>query len=168
MNRFSANHQLQESRTLAKHYVFHMPDLPDLSWDEVVSCMNYNVKEKIPHKTQENLGLVLHSCSNLPKILDVLDEFAILQPEKNPTAHLYISFSEKSKTFGWHKDFTEVIFWQAIGTTLFSVKQDDTVFKYELHPNDVIYIPKGMWHSTEPLTSRVGVSMGFDKVYKGL
>lgn len=76
--------------------------------------------------------------------------------------HTYISFTDKSETFGKHKDDVDVYFLNALGQTKFIVWEDDHEYEYHLEPGDLLYIPAGLWHSTEPLTPRVGLSYGIE------
>jgi ribosomal protein L16 Arg81 hydroxylase len=162
MNLFTADEQLAQCRSTGQHYKFHIYDLPRISWEEVFNCLSLNVKYDAPIKTSKNFGLVIHDTSMIVNVSKVLEEFSMLDKTVNSSAHLYISLTDSSETFGWHNDTSDVIFWQVIGKTLFSIKEKYKVLNYTLEVNDLIYIPKGVMHNTKPLTPRVGVSFGLD------
>ncbi|NBP00409.1 MAG: hypothetical protein EBU90_09850 [Proteobacteria bacterium] len=159
---FSQNLELLRAISTKRHLQSHIADLPAISWDDVVSCINENVCNENQITTLENFGIVLLDTGPLIKLRSVFRDFCNLNPKVPCSAHLYISLSSKSKTFGWHKDTSDVIFWQALGQTLFSVKEGSKIYEYELLTNDIIYIPAGVKHCTQPLTPRVGISLGID------
>ena len=149
------------SRNNKKHFWFHTNSIPLFDWNDVVSCLEYNVKNKIPIKSLENFGIVLHDTSCI-KITDyILSSYSKLDPQVSCSSHLYISMSSESKTFGWHKDVSDVLFWQVVGETIFSV-QEENKHTYILKPNDFLYIPRGVMHNTQPNSPRAGVSFGLD------
>ena len=50
----------------------------------------------------------------------------------------------------------DVYFWQIQGST----KWEFDSLSYILNPGDLIYVPRGVYHSVFPLTPRVGISFG--------
>lgn len=161
---FTDNLNLSSARMLKKHYKFNSNDLPQIEWIDIVDCINYNVIHNRQIVTLENFGLLLLDLNSLSKIKEVFLDFCKLEPKINCSAHLYISLSVRSKTFGWHKDQSDVIFWQALGKTHFSIKEEQILYEYILQPSDLIYIPAGIEHCTIPLTPRAGISLGIDYV----
>ena len=71
-------------------------------------------------------------------------------------AHLYFNITTKAKTFGKHKDTMDVYFWQCQGVTKWIIEDKEEVI---LNPGDLIFIPKGVYHTVIPLSPRLGVSM---------
>ena len=158
---FLENENLIKAKEKRFHYFFSFADLPLPTWDDVIRCLDYNVEHDIHLKHLENFGLVLHNTNSIKMIGDMLDNYSKLDLSLPSSSHLYISFCSKSKTFGWHKDNSDVLIWQIIGSTMFSVDQNG-IHTYCLKPNDFLYIPKGIMHNTNPLTPRVVVSFGLD------
>ena len=143
--------------------MFEDNSLPDITWDEIIFCLNHNVMndEYLNINVFRWFGIVLHKTEMHNSITDVLKEFSRLDDSKRAEAHIYISLTERSETFDWHVDDTEVIFWQAIGKTIFSVKEDNKIFEYELNKNSLVYLPRKIPHKTKPMTPRVGISLGY-------
>lgn len=156
---FISNNNLITSIKHKKHLLLK-ENLPKITWEDVIGCINSNVEKKQLIKVQDNFGIVLH-CVELENVQTILQYFHCLNPSKTPSAHMYISFSTQSKTFGWHKDDTDVMFWQAIGSTKFLLA-DNQIYEYNLEPNDLLYIPRQMQHCTIPNSPRVGISLGLD------
>jgi ribosomal protein L16 Arg81 hydroxylase len=152
-----------EKKNKQQHYFFSVKgEWLTLSWETVVNCLNFNIVNNLFVKELPNYGLVLHNYNNISIIKEILKEFSLLDVSASNSAHLYISFTEISNTFGRHKDTSDVLFWQSIGSTKWIIEEDNKFFTYILKPNDFIYVPKNMYHTVVPLTPRVGVSFGLD------
>lgn len=164
VDNFLNNENFLLARQNKKHFFLGNQKLDLISWDDVFWCLDYNVEKNRMIKALENFGLVIHDTRKLDKVQTVLQHFSELDSSVESTAHLYVSLTSQSKTFGWHTDTSDVLFWQVIGSTEFSINQEG-IHSYVLNPNDLLYIPKGISHNTRPLTPRVGVSMGLDYGY---
>lgn len=162
MNRFTQHCELQQARSSANCLKFTVANLPTLTWDCVLTCLNENVKYNRPLKVSQRFGIVIHDTTMNSAICDLIKEIGFLDSDLKSSAHLYVSLTDTAETFGWHKDTSDVIFWQAIGKTLFSVRQGYRIIDHILEPNDLLYIPRGIMHNTRPLTPRAGVSFGLD------
>lgn len=147
-------------RQEGRHYKFSAA-FPAVSWDEVFRCLDYSVKLDRPLRTSPNFGIVIHDVRASKTLTGVLGQFSQLDPSSSATAHLYVSLTGQAETIGWHKDTCDVIYWQAIGLTEFSV-DDSGIVRYTLAPGDAIYVPAGMMHDTKPLGPRCGVSLGLE------
>lgn len=158
---FIDNKNLVEARKNNNHFFLGKQKLLLPKWEDVIKCFDDNVVGNNHVNVLDSFGFVLYDCKSLPYVNEVLKSFSKLDPEINNSAHVYISMSSKAKTFGWHKDTSDVLFWQIIGETQFMVKEEK-VFSYNLNPNDMLYIPKGVMHNTVPNSPRVGISMGLD------
>jgi ribosomal protein L16 Arg81 hydroxylase len=151
-----------DARQNKNHCFFPMAATENISWDEIIECIDYNVSEDLYIRNLNKFAIILHDASVNSKIAKILAEYSKFEPAVPCTAHIYISLTKLSETFGWHKDFGDVVFWQAIGTTKFSVREKNQLYEYFMNPGDVIYIPRGILHNTEPQTPRVGISMGLE------
>lgn len=60
----------------------------------------------------------------------------------------------------FHEDICPQIHWNCIGVTEWNLKRNSGEnIKYILNPGDIIYIPKGMWHTVKSLVSpRAGIA----------
>lgn len=145
-----------------KHLKFTLPNIPEVSWDEIINCLDLNVQNNLYIKILKNFGIVIHNTEMIKQIYPVLEWFHAFNPDRPASAHAYISFSSQSETFGWHSDTSDVLFWQCIGSTMFSLLEAGKTISYKLEKNDLLYIPCGVKHSTSPLGPRVGISLGID------
>lgn len=150
------------NRLVNKHYYFSNSSLPAVSWDSVIDCLNYNVKKKLHIESLPNLGTVLYDCSVIPYITSLLNQFSELDNTVGATVHAYISFLENSHGSGRHKDTSDVLYWQAIGTTKWVIEDRGIMYYYTLQHNDLIYVPRDTYHTVTPVTPRVGISFGLD------
>ena len=50
--------------------------------------------------------------------------------------------------------------WNILGKTKWTVEGRQRVFEKVLEPGELIYVPRGMWHDTTPMSPRVGISFG--------
>lgn len=145
-----------------KHFVEHRPDFWLPTWDLVIRNLDANPEKAV--LVLDNLGVVVHEVC-LEEYAPILKVAAQLSEEYDGepvTAQTMISFSKLSKTYGKHVDDVDVYFLQAIGTTRFTVWEDGQEYVYDLNPSDMIYVPAGLYHSTQALTPRVGISYGVE------
>lgn len=139
----------------------------DLSWDNVIYNIDINTQENYSIKSLSNYGIVIHNIFNIEKVNIILDEIKKNNTNHNHfSAHMYISLSKKSKTFGKHKDCSDVWFWQCIGKTNWEVFENNQIYSYILDPGDFIYVPKNIFHNVIPMSPRVGISFGMDYSFK--
>jgi mannose-6-phosphate isomerase-like protein (cupin superfamily) len=111
-------------------------------------------------KVLDNFGFVTHNAELIEKVKSIRDNIHLKRPEEPIcSAHLYISLTSISSTFGWHKDTTDVFFVQLLGKMKWEIEND---YEYILTPGDMIYVEKSIWHNTIPITPRAGVSIGFE------
>jgi len=142
-----------------KHQFLGNSDFPRLTWDEVIFNFNKSVVNNLPYRTMNNFGFVTHDNKCNTKVCAVAEEIQKLFPTNEITAHLYVSLTEISNTFGRHNDLEPLFIWQCIGITRWYV-WDDKEYTYDLMPGDFLYIPARMDHNTKPITPRAAVSFG--------
>lgn len=130
------------------------------TWDEVIDLLDFSFHNNQPYKDSGNYGLVVHCAERIPSVLDVINQ---IKKEHEYClgidAHVYMSLSSKSKTFGRHNDNVDVFFWQVKGQTRWVVEGSQKVTT-TLNSGDIIYVPKGQYHDTRPLGPRFGISFG--------
>lgn len=143
-----------------KHCVFRNLDLNCPGWDEILNFLNKDAVSNKKIKTLDNLGFVYYDADRMPEVDRLLKAIQTLT-HRPCSAHCYISLLEISGTFGRHNDSSDVFFWQVQGRTHWTVEQEKT-YEYELLPNDLIYIPRFIFHTVRPLSPRAGISFGID------
>ena len=140
-----------------------MPDeLP--SWQEVLDDLSLNFTENAPTSpinVLDDLGFVTYRGERMPKVERIRQVVAKFDTSLPCSAHLYISLMSFSKTFGRHKDNTDVFYIQALGKTHWVIDEDGA-HEYDLIVGDMLFIPAEMFHTSQPLTPRVGLSIGLD------
>ena len=139
-----------------------------INWSEAL--INYNESFNNKNLVKSTLGgtfvdpcfsgfFASHEAHKIKKVSKVLKDYNL------KIAHLYFNIITKAKTFGKHRDPTDVWFWQCQGVTRWIVNVQDDITNtkdqeiIELNPSDLIYVPANVWHEVIPLTPRVGVSM---------
>ena len=158
---FLNNQDFINSKQNNKHFVFRNLNLTTPTWSEILENLNQTIVSKSKMKMLDNLGFVFFDAERMLSVNNVLTEIKKIT-DRPCTAHCYVSLLEISSTFGRHSDTSDVFFWQVQGNTLWRVEQGITTYEYKLSPNDLIYIPRFMFHDVLPLGPRAGISIGID------
>lgn len=161
MFKFLDDRDFINSRQNNKHFVFRNLDLTTPSWNEILENLNQTIVSKSKIKVLDNLGFVFFNAERMSSVNNLLTEIKKIT-DKSCTAHCYISLLEISNTFGRHNDTSDVFFWQVQGQTIWRVEQGATINEYKLSPNDLIYIPRFVFHEVTPIGPRAGISIGID------
>lgn len=74
-----------------------------------------------------------------------------------------ISLTTAERSTGKHCDNKDVVFWQCIGKTEWTVWYKEEEFVYILEPGDVIYIPRLTMHQVVSIEPRASISMALQK-----
>lgn len=157
---FLKDSEFLANRENRRHCVFRNLKLNPPTWDDILGCLNKDVVSNEKIKTLDNLGFVYYNADRMSEVSKLLKEIQTLT-DRQCSAHCYISLLEISGTFGRHNDSSDVFFWQVQGRTHWTVEQEKT-YEYELLPNDLIYIPRFIFHTVRPLSPRAGISFGID------
>jgi len=120
-----------------------------VNWNEAFLNFDKSVHSNNEIKFNYPGFFVSHEGQEIEKIKSVLKDLNC------NIAHLYFNITTKAKTFGRHNDTMDVYFWQCQGVTKWILDNDEVI----LNPGDLIYIPKGVYHTVVPLSPRLGVSM---------
>lgn len=147
-------------KELKEFYLFFQNQRYQITVDEI-----QNLKKRINSISTKSLpdyGIVLHNIFNIEEVEFILNEIKNNNPNYSYSAHAYVSLSKESKTFGKHKDGSDVWYWQCIGSTQWKIFEFNETISYILEPGDIIYVPRGIFHDVIPLSPRVGISFGLD------
>lgn len=147
-----------------KHYISKsycsIIDLP--SWEEVLQNVQNDIQENREIRHLNNLGLIAKNGHLIDKVDVLRKKIHSTRPEESVcTAHLFISLTKFSQTFGRHSDTTDVYYIQALGETEWEIEENNNKYNYILSAGDMIYIPKHLYHTPTPLGPRVGISVAF-------
>jgi len=142
------------------------------SWETILNefDLEYRIhlysENKDIFKYQDKLGFVCQKFDNIDVIKLFLSEISNTHHRIDQifTALAYISLSSESSTYGRHNDIMDVWCWQMTGYTLWKVEGRKRNFEKVLEPGELIYIPRGMWHDTKPITPRAGLSFGSEDI----
>lgn len=158
-----------QARDKEDFYFFGKVNVPIPTWNEILAEFDreYNIhlreyNTKI-FKQHERLAFVLHKAEAIPIVDDFLRALInshVIRKNQQATALAYISLSSESSTYGNHVDVMDVWCWQMQGRTFWRVEGKETVFEKILEPGELIYVPRGIWHYTQPITPRAGLSFG--------
>ena len=147
-----------------KHYISKsycsIIDLP--SWEEVLQNVQNDIEENRELRRLDNLGLIAKNGHLIDKVNALRMQIHKMRPEELVcTAHLFISLTKFSQTFGRHVDTTDVYYIQALGETAWEVEENNEKHNYILRAGDMLYIPKHLYHTPTPMSPRVGISIAF-------
>lgn len=169
MFEFLKSEEYLGAREHEDYYHFGYVDVPRPSWEEILLELDreYQIHLSTDYKdifkVQERLGYVLHEVQAIPIVNDFLSAISkhhSVRTNQHFTALAYISLSSESATYGRHNDVMDVWCWQMTGYTLWKVEGRRRDFEKVLEPGELIYVPRGMWHDTKPMTPRAGLSFG--------
>ena len=132
------------------------------TWNDVIENLNVSIENDWFVKYLDNFGFVTHNAEEMPLVNSLLKYISTLDPNVPSSAHCYFSLTKNANTFGRHNDPSDVFFWQIIGKTQWTVENPHNKIIHILEPNDLLFVPRGLWHDTKPLTARAGISFGLD------
>jgi hypothetical protein len=170
---FLHNEEYLGCRNNEDYFHFGKVDVPTPNWETILNEFDSEYKihlytqNKDIFKYQDKLGFVCHKFDNIDIVKIFLEKIAKNHHRKNQTftALSYISLSSESTTYGRHNDVMDVWCWQMTGYTLWKVEGKKRNFEKVLEPGELIYVPRGMWHDTKPITPRAGLSFGSEDCY---
>ena len=147
-----------------KHHYWPACDLPIVDWVAAIDNLD-QVATTNPQDILELgcLGVVVHDI--LSEKMEPNQEFAfkLMDLEQcTVSSHVYMSFTQLSKSFPPHTDDVDVYLFNALGSVDFTVWDPDPI-TYTLIPGDMVYVPAGMQHQSCPLEPRVSISYGVEK-----
>ena len=122
-----------------------------LSWKEILDELWKAFYEEQDVKFNPPAFFTTSSANHTKKAKRILKKLKLKE------AHLYVSLTHSSSSFGRHNDDTDVYFWQQQGATLWKFDNKKPI---TLRKGDLIYIPKGAYHDVTSLSPRAGLSMG--------
>ena len=165
MHKFLTDQKFLQNRLDSKHYFFgnvsQNHEMPSISWGDVIGCLDDGIKKNSFIKFLSGYRFVIHDHSYINSIQTLVNSISKLDPAVRCSAHVYMHLMGSNDGFGSHRDKSDVIFWQVIGKTFWSI-DDDKKYEYILNPGDCIYVPRGMFHDVKSLSPRVGISFGLD------
>lgn len=136
---------------------------PNFTWNDVIKNIDISIQNNLSGTIFEMGGISLFEIYGIKDCELFMETLKKNNPKNNYfTSHMYISLSKKSKSFGKHRDNSDVWVWQCIGRSKWSVFENSKEFQYTLNPGDFLYIPKLIFHKATPLSPRVSISFGID------
>jgi ribosomal protein L16 Arg81 hydroxylase len=157
---FLHNDLFLQARNTKKSHFFGSIDIPLLSWDTILDELEAHITGGLDYESKNNLRFILFEMRN-QTIARFVEQYSKLDPTLHCGAHGYVNLMSKSGENGRHKDPADVLFWQVVGTTRWTI-EDDTTKTYILEPGTAVYVPTGMYHSVTSLSPRAGISFGLD------
>jgi len=157
---FLYNERFLQARNAKKSYFFDSIDIPVLSWETVLEELETHITGGLDYESKNNLRFILFEMRN-KTVSQFVEKYSKLDPKLHCGAHCYVNLMSNSGENGRHKDQADVLFWQVVGSTQWSIEDDNTK-TYILEPGKAIYVPAGMYHSVTSLSPRAGISFGLD------
>jgi len=131
----------------------------NIKWSDVIKKIDHeylNNSYKLLLSDNELPSFVLHN-NYYPETLQ-LAYSEVEQKYDIKNLHVYLSFAQKSSTFGRHCDTMDVIIVQSIGRMIYEF--DDGVHVI-MNPGDSLFISKGVYHNPIVLEPRVSLSFSW-------
>lgn len=132
-------------------------ELPALS--EINAHIDIAVQDSHPMHTLPNGGFAIATGDQIASVKSIMDTVKREYELEFPEAHLYISASANSDTFGRHCDAMDVYIVQGYGETEYII-EEELNHTYVLSKGDMLYIPAGIYHTPKPLCQRFVISIG--------
>lgn len=155
------------------YYHFGFVDVPVPDWDWVLYTLDYAIKSsKIQSSKQElreqrNGGYIYNFPLDDPEnflahrfLVEISKSVLLRKQGQHFSVFNFLSLSSISETLGRHNDVMDVWCWQIAGYTKMTVEGKFRLFEKVLEPGELIYIPRGMMHTTEPMGPRSLLSFG--------
>lgn len=138
-----------------------------------------NEPKQLRYMQPKWIGWLLIECESRPSIppwtKKTLNQLQKTFYKNRVTLQLFGGISNESKSGHIHKDPMDILYVQGVGKVNWGIwttesekpagliPKDCTPVYEELYtPGRACYVPRGMYHSAEPLTSRCGFSFGIE------
>ena len=165
---------------LPDHYMFldESFDLGGLSWDSMFRFLDNHPEDFF--KLRGDCGSVnLLSCEKRPSFpfKNIIKELECQFPDKPITAHVFFGITDRHTTFGIHRDTMHVLYMQLLGKVDWQIhkpkkesiiadnlipESSKMIERKILNPGDVVWNPKGTYHHSKPIGTRMGISFGVE------
>ena len=129
------------------------------SWEDIILDLNLNIQRGDFIKELPKMGFVTHKGHRIESVNNIRNKIVELTSNNDIESHIYISLLSNSDNFGRHKDTMDVYFILALGNMKWVIEDEETL-EFNLKPGDMIFIPKGLYHTPITNTPRVGISIG--------
>ena len=149
-----------------KHQHWINTGLPLLDWFCAIDNLE-QVAQESPEDIIElkNLGCVVHEVISDKMFVNQEFQNYLMDIFRCPVSlHTYMSFTSYSEVFPMHTDDVDVFLLNVLGDTEFAVDDPLGAKKYTLAPGDMVYVPAGMKHGARPITPRICLSYGIEKL----
>jgi hypothetical protein len=133
------------------------------TWEDVIHGIDQSTCHDSGMHILNNFGMIIHNAERDHRIEEMLNNFSELDLDYDTDARWFISMTSISECFSKHNDYYEVWYWQVIGEINWSIWDRGIEHKYTLKPNDLVYVPKDMYHQTSSIMPRAGISFGINK-----
>ena len=165
---------------LPDHYLFldQKVDLGGLSWDSMFQFMDSHPQSSF--KLKGDCGSVtLLKCEkrfSFP-FKNIVKELETQFPDKPITAHVFFGITDRHTTFGIHRDGMHVLYMQILGTVDWEIHEPrrpeaiadnlpseraKLIEHKVLEPGMIVWNPRGTYHHSKPLGTRMGISFGVE------
>ncbi len=152
-------------------FIIKSADLPDISWDEVLSVINEDIiNDMVTEKSWLNeYGFRVTNINRINSVKPITDQMENLFErasrftESEDGGHeLYVSLTTQERAYGGkvHIDIENVIFWGLCGVSNWTIydDEDNSIITDDIGPGDLIFCPVGTKHKVVAVTPRAGIS----------
>lgn len=164
-------YQIGIEHKILNNEIISQPPYELLTWEDCVNTLNKHFVEDKWMRLMPDFSFAAYDVSEYLQVQRILNHLKKINPSKASNAHMYCNMSVTGGTMGMHVDTQDVWIWQCAGITKWTIHYDngfnhpyEGIIVQELTPGDMLYIPKGLYHSAKPLTPRFSISFAlFDE-----
>lgn len=167
---------------LPNHYMFldEKVDMSEFTWERMFKLIDSHPVEntKIKGDCGSATFLGLQARESIPRgAKQIIEQLKILFPKKPVTCHLFFGATPNHYTFGIHRDRMHVLYLQVCGKVNWEIhtpkstgaisdnllpERSKKIDGKILHPGMMVWNPKGTFHHSVPLGTRIGFSFGVE------
>jgi len=140
-----------------------------LSWQEIIDIVNKNMinGELMMHLERENYKPNYNNTINyqakkikVKKLQPIESTLKKLFPGQHHETDMYGSYLNSVGGFKLHKDVESTVLHLQQGEAIVNIVTGEFSYVFDMKPNDMIYIKRGVFHSVVGLTPRFLTSYG--------
>jgi len=166
---------ITECKLNRKEYVFKNFFENDVTWGQILEEINdaWDYKDVLPDKKKSNIHNHIHYGERFDIIIEhTVEKTKIEQSQDfiNATRYIYDRLDGHHLIFAnlingadtlYHDDISDNFQWMCLGSSHWSIKDQDGEREYILEAGDMIFIPSGVKHEVKP-SIRASMNMNFN------
>ena len=161
-----------KKRNAEEWYYFGKVDVPLPTWDQIFSELDRIYKFCLDNKLNfiemnKHFSMGVHGFTEVNffrDFLNALENSHDIRGNQNFTSQCFLNLTTVESTYGKHRDEMDVWIWQVLGSSRWYIEGRKSHFDQIVHPGELIYIPRGLYHNIESITPRVSISFASENL----